>query len=98
LIALHVLADEGLCLVQLLARALEGVDSTVIKFDCARSRHRPRGVIVSRYAGQPLGCGLGEDLEMIDVALIREATKQIDMATYVTNAVSEGCATPPDAG
>jgi hypothetical protein len=36
LIALHVLADEGLCLVHQ-ARDLEGVDSAVIKFDGAEA-------------------------------------------------------------
>jgi hypothetical protein len=40
--------------------------------------------------------GPGEDLEKIDVVLIREAAKQIDMAAYVLtdSAVIERCARP----
>jgi hypothetical protein len=39
----------------------------------------------------------GEDLERIDVALIGEAAKRIDMAAYVLTdrAVVEVCARPP---
>ena len=41
----------------------------------------------------------GEDLERIDVALIREAVKQIDMAAYVLtdSAIVEAPAWPPRA-
>jgi hypothetical protein len=41
--------------------------------------------------------GPSEDLEKIDVALIREASKQIDMAAYVLtdSASSRHCVTPP---
>jgi phosphatidylserine/phosphatidylglycerophosphate/cardiolipin synthase-like enzyme len=45
--------------------------------------------VTKRAARKPPSCGAeihygpGEDLERIDVALIREAAKQIDMAAYV---------------
>ena len=44
--------------------------------------------------------GPGEELEKIDVALIREASKQIDMAAYVLidSAVIEARVTPPRTG
>jgi hypothetical protein len=38
---------------------------------------------VPRRAAAEIRYGLGEDLERIDVGLIREAAKQIDMAAYV---------------
>jgi phosphatidylserine/phosphatidylglycerophosphate/cardiolipin synthase-like enzyme len=47
----------------------------------ARRQLRPIALPRRCGCGDPLGPG--EDLERIDVALIREATKQIDVAAYV---------------
>jgi hypothetical protein len=48
----------------------------------ARARLRVRPTVVPGAAAE-IHCGPSEDLERIDVALLREPAKQIDMAAYV---------------
>jgi hypothetical protein len=53
-------------------------------FRClAQARLRARPTVLAVGGAAEIHCGPDEDLEKIDVALIREASKQIDMAAYV---------------
>jgi len=49
----------------------------------ARARLRARPTVLPVGGAAEIHYGPGEDLEEINVALIREASKQIDMAAYV---------------